>query len=139
MKRLVLCAGICLIASLAFAVSKAPGGSLIGLARNGSPEQVVSAVKGGADVAERDATGATPLMSAARDNPNPEVIKVLIAAGANIEDRDGLGLTPLMWASAYNPSPLVVKALLASGSECHGQEQRRPNISYPERKQQPER
>jgi ankyrin repeat protein len=65
----------------------------------GTPEEVASAIRSGADVNEQDERGDTPLHVAARHNINPEVIAVLLNAGADANARDSDGLRPIVYAS----------------------------------------
>jgi hypothetical protein len=53
------------------------------LVRTGTPQQIQSAIRSGADVNARDMSGWTPLIWAASSNTNPEVIITLLDNGAD--------------------------------------------------------
>jgi hypothetical protein len=82
------------------------------LARSGSPNDILAAVKNGANVNEVDAAGFTPLMYAAMSNPNPGVISALVAAGASVDIQNADGMTALMLAAKLAKKSAVVQALI---------------------------
>ena len=96
--------------------------SFYDLVATGTPEQVLAAIKEGADAGRGDRLGVTPLMAAAEKNSDPAVLLMLLAAGARITDRDSLGDTPLMYAAKSNPSPAAMKALLQEGARMRASE-----------------
>ena len=76
------------------------------LCGKGSLQQIVDAIKDGANVHALDKHGRTALMMAACKNPNPEVIPALAKAGVDINAKDSTGRTALMWAAdspSYRP------------------------------------
>jgi len=78
MKKIMLVLAACLVFS-SLAYSK----DIFKIAKDGTPSEIESAVKAGADVNARDDTGSTLLMLAAQYNTNPEVILILLNSGVN--------------------------------------------------------
>lgn len=68
----------------------------------------------GADVNEKNSTGATALMLAARDNRNPSVVRALLKAGADIFAKDSEGKNALDYARIKNNAK-VEKVLIKEG------------------------
>ena len=81
-------------------------------------EQVTTCLETSAvDLTAPNASGFTPLHSAAASTENPAVVEALLAAGANLEARNGSrGETPLHSAAGSNENPAVVAALIAAGA-----------------------
>ena len=117
---LLLCA---LLAGPAFAAIN--DSDFFDLCAEGSLEQIVDAINGGADVNARAYGGRTPLMVAASFNPDIEVIKALIKEGADVSARTDEGwsaeggLTPLMVASG-KCDPEAIRALIGAGADVNG-------------------
>jgi ankyrin repeat protein len=86
-------------------------------ATNGSVEVLRLLAKAGADLNAADATGLTPLMSAAFMG-HTEVVDLLLKAGAALEGRDEEGYTPLMFANNKG-QPAVVRQLLTAGADAN--------------------
>ena len=80
---LVACA---LLVGVASAAVSDP--DFIELCKEGSFQQMVYAIKGGANVNARNKSGLTPLMYAAGNNPDPEVLNILLGAGADPKAKD---------------------------------------------------
>ena len=59
------------------------GQSLFDVASNGTPEEIQSALRAGAEINDRNEDGMSPLMFAAGTNQNPEVISALLYAEAD--------------------------------------------------------
>ena len=96
--------------------------NFIELCKKGSLEQIVKALKNGANVnAKWYEDGSTPLMAAARWNPNPGVVAALIKAGANVNAKDEqTKSTPLMWAAQREDSnPEATIALIKAGANVN--------------------
>ncbi len=103
------------------------------LVKNGTPQDIQSAINSGAKVNAQDKDGMTPLMVAAQNNLNPEVITTLLKAGANVNAQGPNGMTPLMFAAGgttvaaaggpagYNPNTEMIAALLKAGAEVNAQ------------------
>src|SRR5262245_30707515 len=108
---------VLVVASLAGARPRAAGVSLFGAIRGGEAAAVAGALRDGADVNQRDESGATPLMYATL-YADAATVRQLIERGARVNDRNTFGATALMWGA---PRPEVVKALLASGAEVNAQ------------------
>ena len=87
--------------------------------RQATCEEVVAALKGGADVHERDEEwNGTPLHWAAYGSKAAAVVEALLAAGADLTARDERwGGTPLHAAAYWSEAPEVVEALLAAGAD----------------------
>ncbi len=84
-----------------------------------STGSIVPLVKGGADVNVADASGATPLFRAARDNYRPEMIKALIDARADVNAADQNGDSVLKVALKGNDHPEVIDMLLRAGADAN--------------------
>ena len=117
MKRLIVVLIGCFVFS-SLAYSK----DIFDIAKNGTPDEIESAVKAGADVNARDKHGLTPLMMAAETNTNPDVITVLVNSGADVNARDKYGRTPLMEAALGNKNPDVITMLLNSGADVNARD-----------------
>ena len=93
----------------------------VDLCAEGSLEQIVQAVKNGANVNARGSDNEmTPLMTAAwrsDEDSTLEIIAVLIEAGADVNARNVDGMTPLMWTAHRVFSPEVSKALIEAGAD----------------------
>jgi uncharacterized protein len=89
------------------------------MAAKGTTTQVLAALRAGANAAEEDRLGVTPLMAAAAGNPDPAVVGLLLAAGARIGGRDAMDDTPLMYAARSNPSVAVMRSLLEAGANLN--------------------
>jgi cytohesin len=87
---------------------------LYNAAKRDDIDNVVRALKHGADPNVRGPDGYTPLHIAAHEN-YPELAKVLIKYGAKVDLKDRYGNTPLHVA-AYTGSADVAKVLLESGA-----------------------
>jgi uncharacterized protein len=86
-------------------------------AANGSVEILRLLAKGGADLNAADATGVTPLMSAAYMG-HEDVVDALLTAGAPLEGRDEAGYTALIFASNAGKAAVVQK-LLTAGADAN--------------------
>jgi uncharacterized protein len=76
---------------------------------------VERALREGAAINARDASGITPLSDAARTG-NVSLVSSLIAAGADVNTADDSGYTPLMMAATFDHAD-VVRLLLAHGAD----------------------
>ena len=116
-RRIVL-----VVALVAFAATSlhAQATDFFALVKSGTPQEVLAAIKKGADVKARETTyGATPIILAASYNPNPEVVTVLLKAGADVNAKDSNGRTALMWAAGEDPD--VIKVILKAGADVNAQ------------------
>jgi hypothetical protein len=86
--------------------------SLLDVAKAGTADDILAAVRAGANVNEVDASGYTPLICAAMSNPDPAVIKALVAAGAAVDARGPNQATALMLAAKLTRKAVVVQALI---------------------------
>jgi ankyrin repeat protein len=93
--------------------------SFIDLCKRGTPEEILNAIKAGADVNAKHPSGMTPLMFAAWQNSDARVIDVLLKAGADINAKHSTGATALIAAASDNPNPEVVIALLRAGADAN--------------------
>ncbi len=82
----------------------------LALCRNGSPEDILYAVKHGANLFARDNNNNTGLILAAEHN-NADAVKALISTSINTNSTNSLGNNALMTAAAVNSSE-VVEALI---------------------------
>ena len=89
-------------------------------AANGDLNILSILLSAGADVNARDATGVTPLMSAAFMG-HEEIIKALIERGAKIEEKDANGYTALMFA-ANSGQVGATKTLLRAGAQVNSRD-----------------
>lgn len=89
------------------------------LCREGSPEEVLSAIQKGADLLKNDRDGRSPLMNACGYNRNAEVVRILLSnekyAGAMLYQWDKKCNSSLAYA-AVNPNSEVIKILLEKGA-----------------------
>lgn len=119
-KRIIVAVALAIfLAASAFAQSS----DLFTLVTSGTPQQIQTAIKQGANVNALDNDGWTPLMVAAGGCKNPDVITALLQAGAKTETQNKEGRTALMIAAGGN-SPEIVSALLKGGAkiEAHGEQ-----------------
>ena len=79
---------------------------------------VEALIEAGADATARNATGETPLHSAASRYPNPAVMQVLLDARTDLEARDGNGRTALHLAASASERPGAVEFLLDAGADA---------------------
>jgi ankyrin repeat protein len=91
---------------------------LLVIVRDGTQQDVKTAINNGADIKAWDVNGADPLMYAARYSSSPEVITTLLKAGADVFHQDEYGATALMWAGAYNSNPETIITLLKAGADA---------------------
>ncbi len=89
----------------------------LALCRDGSLNDVHSAINSGQNVNVADEYGQTPLMYAATANQDPRIVKTLLDAGANINAKTIAGWTALMYAVRDNPNPEVSRALIEAGAD----------------------
>ncbi len=82
----------------------------------GDPDQVASAIAGGADVHALNEAGLTPLMAAIAANAPTQVAEELLAAGADVNQQAANGLTALMLAASQG-TPAQVVYLLNAGAD----------------------
>ncbi len=94
-----------------------PSESFIALVKTGSPQDVRSAIAGGAVVNAKGTGGLTPLMEAAMHCQDAGVIAALLEAGADVAARSGNGETALIYAALSNPQSEVLATLLKAGAE----------------------
>lgn len=91
--------------------------NFIEICRSGTPEEVLAAIKDGANLDQVTENGMTPFLIAAKYNPYPDVIILLRNKGANTYYRNENGWTALMYASAYNSNPSVIEVLTYLGRD----------------------
>ena len=82
--------------------------------RTANRNDVIEAIKNGADVRACDENGTTPLHKVVINGKDPEFIDLLIRFGANIEARDKQGNTPLLIIASFNNinTPAMIEKLL---------------------------
>jgi formylglycine-generating enzyme len=91
---------------------------MVGLAANGTAEQVRVAIKSGADFRAKDKQGWSLLYTAAMSNKDPGVMKALLAAGLDPNERSASGTSILMAAIERYNSPISnIVALLEAGAD----------------------
>jgi len=81
----------------------------------GDDRQFDGALRRGASIAARDATGSTPLHYAASSG-DAHLVRRLIALGAQVDAADNGGVTPLMHATT-NDHAHVIEILLRQGAQ----------------------
>jgi ankyrin repeat protein len=86
-------------------------------AANGSAETLQLLAKAGADLNAADATGLTPLMSAAYTG-HTDAVDALLKARVALEGRDESGYTALMFANNAGKA-VAVQQLLAAGADAN--------------------
>ncbi|MCL1875565.1 MAG: ankyrin repeat domain-containing protein [Synergistaceae bacterium] len=86
--------------------------------QQGSLQQVLDAIEGGANVNARDEHGWTPLLTSVANNRDPLVSNALIQAGANV-NASNQGWTALMRAVAFGHSPEITDMLIKAGADVH--------------------
>lgn len=124
MRRLFLTVAVFFVVELAVVVEAQ---DIFALCRKGTPSEIMTAVKGGADINAKDKDGRTPLMIAAMFNKDPDVITVLVNLGADIgaQDKNGENAFAL---SAKNPNG-EIKASLTSFGGVAPVKQNIPNVT----------
>ena len=108
-------------------------GNFIALCGSGSLQEVVDAIKNGANVNAWTSYEGTPLLVAVR-TPNPDVVTALIKAGADVNARDNSyndylkGKTPLIMAMAVVSTShrkevmLMLTALIKAGADVNAKD-----------------
>jgi ankyrin repeat protein len=86
-------------------------------AHDGNIEQVIAALKAGAEIEVVDNRGMTPIIWAALRG-HQDVVKVLLEKGANINSTNWAGWTPLMQACAQRHEELA-RFLVEQGADIH--------------------
>jgi len=86
------------------------------VAREGNVDQIIRLLEKGLDTDQRDNTGNTLLMEAARNNPDAHLVRYLIDAGSDLKARNKLGWTPLMCAIKFNRNPRIISTLIEAGA-----------------------
>jgi len=89
----------------------------------GSLEQIVEAIKAGANLNAKGQQDTTALMFAAYSNSNPDVITVLVKNGADVNAKNLDGWTALMFAVQNNPNPEIITALVKNGADVNARDQ----------------
>lgn len=83
-------------------------------------EEVKAWIATGADLAQIDEQGWTPLHWAARTVKDPAIIQALVKAGANINARTDLTRgQPLHSAARANTNPAIISALIEAGADIN--------------------
>lgn len=85
------------------------------LAREGTTEQLKTALETGINLNIKDEYGQTPLMYAAGQN-NEEVVQLLVDKGADVDQETDAGWTPLMYAARDNTLE-VFEQLIDNGAD----------------------
>ena len=93
------------------------------ICRNGTEQEIIKALKSGANPnAKENVFGSTALMWAI-DNNYPEAVKALIRANANVNARDKLGRTALMLLlDEAQPNVEFIKILLKAGADVNAKD-----------------
>lgn len=83
------------------------------------PEVIRLLLTNGATLKEADASGVTPLLSAASFSANPDIIRLLVELGGNgtLDAKDSDEQNALTRAIRYNHHPRVIAALLEAGAD----------------------
>jgi len=88
------------------------------LFREGTPDEIETAIKHGADINRRNEKGETPLQLAAW-NQNSCLVEVLVRAGADVNAKDKKGWTALHRAMQNDSNTELVRILLESGANVN--------------------
>ncbi len=107
---------VAVLAAIFTASAHAQTKTFLNAVKLGGPLEVQAAISNGADVNERDTTGATPLMWACYLQYF-EVVDILLKAGADVNAQDSNGFTALMWAAMNYEIPDKIIALLDAGAD----------------------
>jgi ankyrin repeat protein len=91
------------------------------LCERGTPEEVESAIRNGANVLTKDNNGRDALNMAAAFNPDAAVTETLLKNGANVSARNQWDRTALYEASMFSEEPAIIEALLAAGADVHAE------------------
>ncbi|GEM_PF-1836233 len=89
------------------------------ICRDGSVNDVIKALKQGADINTLTKDLKTPLMTACKFNKNEDVIGFLIDEGADVNAKDEKGKTALMYACENNKNIEIVKLLLRKHADIN--------------------
>ena len=84
---------------------------------NATLEKVKTEIAKGVNVNEKDDTGWTPLMTAAKDMSDPHIIQTLIDAGADVNAKTIYGITPLILSALFNYNPQIAKILIENDAD----------------------
>ncbi len=93
----------------------------VSLCAQGSPKEVLEAIRNGADVNAVDKYGTTPLMAPAGYD-RPEIVSILIKTGAKIDYRDEDGQTALMHHASYNVKIESTQLIIEAGADVNAQD-----------------
>ena len=85
--------------------------------KNATLEKVKTEIAKGVNVNEKDDTGWTPLMTAAKDMSDPHIIQTLIDAGADVNAKTIYGITPLILSALFNYNPQIAKILIENDAD----------------------
>ena len=98
--------------------------SFLKLCKSGTPEDILEAIRLGADVNAKNKKNQTPLMYAMENPNNPEIAVMLIDAGANVnasETADYLGQRgETVLVKAIRRNAATVQALIEHGASVNG-------------------
>ena len=86
---------------------------LTAIAERGDTETLLTMIRDGAPINQRDARGRTPIMAATHGN-HPETVKALIDAGSDIHIQDNMRDNPFLYAGAEGLLE-VLKVLIDAG------------------------
>jgi ankyrin repeat protein len=91
------------------------------LCERGTPEDVESTIRNGANVLSKGYNGRDALNMAAAFNPDVSVTEVLLKNGADVNARNQWDRTALYEAAMFSEDPAIIEALIAAGADVHAQ------------------
>ena len=106
-----------------------PKKKFIALCKDGTCEDILSAIDTGTDVNAANHNGVSALMTAVMYNQNPGVLGALIDNGADVNAKNDKGNTALMYAAMFRTAE-VVRELLGYGADISAENEDRHNALH---------
>ena len=92
------------------------------LCRYADSDEVISALRKGADINARDIYGQSVLMDASRDEKKLWLAELMLREGADVNLRDNDGQTALMYSAYVCKSPAMIHVLVHAGADVNARD-----------------
>ena len=92
------------------------------LCRYADSQEIISALRKGADVNARDIYGQSVLMDASRDEKRLWLAELMLREGADVNLRDNDGQTALMYSAYACKSPVMIHVLVDAGADVNARD-----------------